>query len=59
MYSNYMYALVPIITMQLLSFDTQIQLLQVKHFIITHNYHMYLEEQFCKNSPLFDEWGLI
>ena len=30
-----------------------------KHFIITYNYHMYLEEQFCKNSPLFDEWGLI
>lgn len=32
MYSNYIYALVPIITMQLLSFDTQIQLLQVKIF---------------------------
>ena len=32
MYSNYMYALVPIIAMQLLSFDTQIQLLQVTIF---------------------------
>ena len=32
MYSNYIYALVPIITMQLLSFDTQIQLLQVTIF---------------------------